>query len=400
MNGSRVGIKTANDIASRRPTINVSTRQLTVTTRRVTRQQTVRRRTIIKLITEPDVAAKAASLRYVSDAQPGISRRRTGKSFTYVGPDGRIIRDRETRERIRGLIIPPAWTDVWICTLPNGHLQATGRDARGRKQYRYHPRWTGIRDDTKYGRMIVFLSALPRIRRRVRRDLALPGVPKEKVLATVVRLLETTFLRIGNEEYAKQNGSYGLTTLRDRHAKIRGGTVELCFRGKSGIEHTVHVNDRRLARLIKQFQDLPGQELFQYLDETGAPQPIDSSDVNEYLRTISGEEFTAKDFRTWAGTMLAAAELCAAEPCTSVTATRRSVTHAVRAVASRLGNTVTVCRKCYIHPAIFEAYLEGSLTSHLQRTHPAMRGVERQLRAEEAALLRFLRRQHLSAKRA
>jgi DNA topoisomerase-1 len=305
---------------------------------------------------EPAEAAKAADLRYASDGRPGIRRRRSGKGFSYVAPDGSTVRDRATLTRIRALAIPPAWTDVWISPLTNGHLQATGRDARGRKQYRYHQRWREVRDETKYGRMLLFGSTLPRIRARVKEDLTLPGLPRNKLLAMIVRLLETTFIRVGNAEYARANGSFGLTTLRGRHVEIEGARVRLNFRGKGGKVHTVQVSDRRLARLVKRCRDLPGQELFQYLDEEGEPQPIDSADVNEYLRLISGEDFTAKDFRTWAGTLVAARGLPNADASDSKRDAKAAMMEAIAAVAHELGNTIPVCRKSYIHPWVLGAF--------------------------------------------
>src|SRR5688572_15022286 len=253
--------------------------------------------------------ARAAGLRYVSDETPGITRQRRGTVFRYRRPDGSPVRDRRTLGRIRTLAIPPAWREVWICARNDGHLQATGRDARRRKQYRYHRRWREARDETKYGRLIPFARALPRIRRRVERDLALPGLPREKVLAAVVRLLETTRMRVGNEEYARENDSFGLTTLRERQVQVRGGKLRFRFRGKSGVEHAIELNDRRLARIVRRMQDLPGEELFQYVDESGESRRIESSDVNAYIREAAGEDFTSKDFRTWAGTVLAARAL-------------------------------------------------------------------------------------------
>jgi len=308
----------------------------------------------------PLESAKVAGLRYVCDERtPGIRRVGRAPRFRYVDPNGRPVKNRATRQRIRALVIPPAWTNVWICIDPLGHLQATGRDARGRKQYRYHPRWRGVRDEVKYGRLIAFAKALPRIHGRTEADLRKPGLPREKVLAAVVRLLQKTLIRVGNEEYAKQNGSIGLTTMRDSHARINGSTVRFEFRGKSGVRHAVDLEDRRLTRIVKACRDLPGYELFQYVDSDGARQVIDSADVNAYVREISGEDFTAKDFRTWAGTVLAARELAAAAFKSNAQA-KRNIVRAVEVVAKRLGNTRSVCRKSYIHPAIFEAYLEGT----------------------------------------
>src|SRR5436190_1573116 len=274
---------------------------------------------------EPQEAARAAGLRYVSDALPGIRRKQAGRGFTYVGPDGDRISDRASLARIKSLAVPPAWTDVWICPDPRGHIQATGRDARGRKQYRYHARWRAVRDETKYDRMIAFGEALPRIRRRTEMDLRRPGLPREKVLAAVVRLLEVTRIRVGNEEYARTNRSYGLTTLLDRHVTVAGPTLRFSFRGKSGVRHQVDLTDRRLAAIVKRCRDLPGQELFQYVDDDGRQHTIDSADVNDYLRQLSGADFTAKDFRTWAGTVLAARALRACPACASKTGARRAV---------------------------------------------------------------------------
>ena len=313
----------------------------------------------LKEQTDHRQAAKQARLLYVQDTEPGIARVRAGSGFRYIGPDGQTIRHRETLLRIRSLAIPPAWTQVWICRKPRGHLQATGRDAKGRKQHRYHPQWRSVRDSSKYDRLIAFGQALPRLRTRVERDFRRPGLSREKVLAVVVKLLETTWMRVGNEEYARANGSFGLTTLRDRHAQIGSGSVHLRFWGKSGVWHEVGVLDRRMARVVKNCQDLPGQRLFQYEDDRGKPRSIDSADVNAYLRAVSGADFTAKDFRTWAGSLLAASALAGQGPWKNETEARQQVVQAVRFVAERLGNTVAVCRKCYIHPAILETHLRG-----------------------------------------
>jgi DNA topoisomerase-1 len=347
----------------------------------------------LPLLASPDPveSARAAHLRYVSDGSPGIRRVRAGKGFRYVGPDGRPVRDEETLRRIRSLAIPPAWTEVWICPLPHGHLQATGRDARGRKQHRYHPRWREVRDETKYHRMVAFARALPRLRARTARHLALPGLPREKVLATVVRLLETTLIRVGNEEYARRNHHFGLTTLRDGHADVTGGKVTFHFRGKSGIKHEIDVNDRHLARIVQGCQDLPGQELFQWVDGNGTQHVVDSADVNAYLREVSGQDFTAKDFRTWAGTVLAARALQEFEAFDSQTQAKHNVVRAIEAVAKRLGNTRAVCRKCYVHPAVIDAYLDGSLLETLSRRVEAeIKGSLGKLRPEEAAVLALL----------
>jgi DNA topoisomerase-1 len=310
--------------------------------------------------------AREAGLRYICDDTPGIRRQRCGKAFRYQQPDGRAVRDRHTLGRIRALAIPPAWREVWICALDDGHVQATGRDARGRKQYRYHRRWREVRDETKYGRMIAFAQALPRIRRRVQRDLARAGLPREKVLAAVVRLLEATRMRVGNEEYVRENDSFGLTTLRERQVRVRGAKLRFRFRGKSGIEHEIELNDRRLAGIVRGMQDLPGEELFQYVDEDGETRRIESSDVNAYIREAAADDFTSKDFRTWAGTVLALRALNGVGAFRSVSEGRRNVAQAIEAVAKALGNTKAVCRKCYVHPAILECYLEGKLGEFVQ----------------------------------
>lgn len=336
----------------------------------------------------PVLSAKAAGLRYVSDNGPGIRRKRAGRGMVYLGLNGRLIRNRGELRRIRALAIPPAWQGVWICPSPDGHIQATGRDARRRKQYRYHTRWREVRDETKYDRVLAFARALPAIRARVQRDLAQPGLPRQKILATVVRLLETTLIRVGNEEYARQNESFGLTTMRDRHVEVTGATVKFRFRGKSGKPHDVALTDRRLAAIVKRSQDLPGYELFQYVDEAGEHRTIDAVDVNAYLRDVCGQEFTAKDFRTWAGTVLAARAFRGLAALHPGTPTRRDVVRAVESVAKRLGNTAAVCRKCYIHPAVIDAYLDGSLLKTLAgrvRTE-----LKRRLPAAEAAVLALL----------
>jgi DNA topoisomerase-1 len=340
---------------------------------------------------DPYESAKVAGLRYVTDTRPGIRRKRAGKGFTYIGIDGTPIRDPQELRRIRALGIPPAWTEVWICPLPHGHLQATGRDAKGRKQYRYHPQWREVRDQTKYEQMCAFGAALPLIRKQVDHDLALPNLPRDKVLATVLRLLETTLIRVGNEEYARANQSFGLTTLRDQHVDITGTTLRFQFRGKSGKEHVIEIHDRRLARIVRRCQDLPGQELFQYVDDEGQRRTIDSGDVNTYLRQITGQDFTTKDFRTWAGTVLATEALQACATCGSVTEARKNVVQAIKNVASRLGNTPAICRKCYVSPAIIEAYLAGSLLQTLntlaERDHtPPQPG----LSTQERIVLMFL----------
>jgi DNA topoisomerase I len=333
-------------------------------------------------------AAAAAGLRYVSDASPGIRRLRHGRGFRYVAPDGTTVRDPALRDRIRRLAIPPAWRDVWICLLAHGHLQASGRDSKGRKQYRYHARWRELRDEAKYGRMVAFARALGAIRERTERDLARPGLPREKVLATVVQLLEATLIRVGNEEYARHNGSYGLTTLRNSHVAVAGSTLRFRFRGKGGKEHVVGMRDRRLSRVVKRCQDLPGYELFQYLDEAGERRSIESADVNAYLREASGEDFTAKDFRTWAGTVLAAWALNGMEPVSAARHAKRNVVRAIESVAARLGNTPAICRKCYVHPAVIDAYLDGSLAPSLRRR--GRTASEKGLRQEEVRVLGLL----------
>lgn len=308
---------------------------------------------------DPLAAAGAVGLRYVSDDSPGIRRRRQREGFAYFAPNDHKIRDRETLARIRALAIPPAWKDVWICPRANGHLQATGKDARGRKQYRYHPHWREVRDSTKYDKLLALSQVLPALRRRVARDLAQPGMGRDKVLAAIVRLLESTYIRIGNDEYARTNGSYGLTTLRNHHAQVRGQRIRFHFRGKSGIEHQVDLEDPRLARIVRACQDLPGQDLFGYVDDDGTVRDVGSSDVNDYLREVTGQEFTAKDFRTWAGTVLATSILRRLPPPGSATEAKRQLVAAVKCVAQSLRNTQAVCRKCYIHPAVITAYSEG-----------------------------------------
>jgi DNA topoisomerase-1 len=342
-------------------------------------------------------SAHEAGLHYVSDASPGISRTRAGAAFRYRAPGGGAVRDRATLARIRALAIPPAWHSVWVCPREDGHLQATGRDARGRKQYRYHPRWREVRDATKYERVAAFGRALPRIRRRVRADLARPGLPRQKVLATVVRLLETTFMRVGNEAYARENESFGLTTLRGRQVRVRGSRLRFEFRGKSGVEHRIEVSDPLLARIVRRMQDLPGEELFQYVDEEGATRTIESADVNAYLREAAGEDFTSKDFRTWAGTLLAARALRTLRRFESIARARRNIVQAVAEVARHLGNTAAVCRKCYIHPAIFDAYLDGLLHGPPGRSEEAavlalLRKAERQRRTASRSLVPALAR--------
>ncbi|MDO9712332.1 DNA topoisomerase IB [Paracraurococcus lichenis] len=342
-------------------------------------------------IQEAREAARAASLRYVSDEGPGISRRKAGRHFSYRLPKGGPMKDPATLRRIKALAIPPAWTQVWICSYDNGHIQATGRDEKGRKQYRYHPRWRETRDAAKFGHMVEFARALPRIRAQVEEHLRLPGLPRDKVLATVVRLLETTLIRVGNDDYAKQNGSYGLTTLRNRHVAVEGSKLRFRFKGKSGKDWQLQVSDRRIARILRECQDLPGQELFQYVDDDGTLRSIDSGDVNDYLREIAGEDVTAKDFRTWAGTVLAALALHEFERFDTQAAAKRNVKQAIEQVASRLGNTPTICRKCYVHPGVLDLYMDGGLALHVkEEAEAALLDQAAGLKPEEAAVLGLL----------
>jgi len=337
-------------------------------------------------------SARTAKLRYVTDMSGGIRRVRKGKGFVYLSARGRVIRDPAVLERIQSLVIPPGWEDVWICPWHNGHIQASGFDDRGRKQYIYHPAWQQVRDQQKYGKLIQFARTLPAIRRRVKRDLARPRLPREKVLAAVVRLLEITRIRVGNEEYARQNETYGLTTIRNTHAKVRGSVIRFDFKAKHQIKQQVEVGNSDLARVVRKCQDLPGRELFEYIDDDGQVRDVKSSDVNDYLRTIAGNAFSAKDFRTWAGTVAAAYELSQCEPCTSQTAAKRVVSQAVGRVAERLGNTKAICRRCYIHPVVIAAYLETTLHDvlHPKRKHKT----HLRLPAHEAAVLRLLELYH------
>jgi DNA topoisomerase-1 len=345
------------------------------------------------VVVDPQESAAEAGLLYVDDSRPGIRRRRAGKGFSYVDErSGEPVRDPERLAWIKRLAIPPAWTDVWICPNPKGHLQATARDARGRKVYRYHPDWRRVRDEVKYERMLAFARALPSIRQRVEEDLARPGLPREKVLAAVVHLLERTRVRVGNEEYAQQNRSFGLTTLRNRHARVRGGTVTFKFTGKAGREHRVELADRRLTRIVTRCQELPGQQLFQYIDDEGETRAVTSDDVNAYLREITGRDFTAKDFRTWAGTVLAAMALKEFSEFDSAAQAKRNVVRAIERVAEHLGNTPAVSRSSYVHPVVIDAYLDGDVVRE------AREEAERQLKdeladlsSEEAAVLAFLR---------
>ena len=344
------------------------------------------------LVPDPEESAEEAGLRYVTDTDSGVSRRRAGKGWAFFDADGRRITDEKRIAWFKRLAIPPAWTDVWICPDKRGHLQATGRDARGRKVYRYHPRWREVREDAKYGRMLAFARALPMIRKRVEEDLARPGLPREKVLAAVVALLERTRIRVGNEEYARDNRSFGLTTLRDRHARIKGGRVTFQFKGKSGKEHAIELADRRLARIVERCQDIPGQQLFQYVGDDGERRGIASDDVNAYLHEIAGERFTAKDFRTWAGTVLAAMALQEFREFDSEAEAKKNVVRAIESVAEKLGNTPAVSRASYVHPQVIDAYLEGDLLREAREEADRKLTEDLdELTAEEAAVSALLR---------
>ena len=341
---------------------------------------------------DPRRSARLAGLRYSSDDRPGITRRRSGSGFRYRHASGRLVRDRATLGRIRALAVPPAWTDVWICPDPNGHIQATGRDARRRKQYRYHPSWRSRRDDAKFGRIVAFARLLPKIRRRCDRDLARRSLSREKVLAAVVRLLELTLIRVGNDEYARLNRSFGLTTLRGRHVSVDGSAIRFRFRGKSGRHHDVDLRDRRLANVVRRCEELPGQELFQYVDADGAAQDVTSDDVNDYLREASGADITTRDFRIWSGTVLAYRALSELDPPTTAQHAKRNVVEAIRASADGLGNTLAVARNSYVHPAVVDGYLAGTLPRLTRRSDGAADAVASSIDpAAEAALLRLLR---------
>lgn len=343
------------------------------------------------LLEDPAAAAKAAGLRYVSDDEPGITRRRRGKGFSYLKPGGERVTDQRERRRLDALAIPPAYREVWICTSPKGHLQATGRDEKGRKQYLYHPRWREIRDGAKYCRMLAFGDILPALRRRVAQDMALPGLPRDKVLAVVVTLLETTLIRVGNTQYARSNQSYGLTTLRKKHVEVEGDTVTFEFTGKSGKDWHIEVEDPRVAEVVAACEDVPGYNLFKYFDEAGDKQVVESSDVNDYLRRISGKDITAKDFRTWAGTVLAAMALQAFEAFDTETQAKKNVVRAIENVAKQLGNTPTICRASYVHPEVIDAYFDGALAAAMkERAEEKLKALEG-LRPEEAAVLAFLK---------
>lgn len=343
-------------------------------------------------LADPASSARTVGLRYVTDQMPGIRREHAGKSFRYRYPVGDIADDEQVLGRIRSLAIPPAWQNVWICPDPAGHLQATGLDDRKRKQYRYHRRWREVREETKYTRMIAFGNALPKIRARVEHDLSLHGLNRQKILATVVRLLELSLIRVGNEEYERENESYGLTTLKNKHVDVNGSEISFHFRGKSGKQHRIDVRDRKLAQIVRRCQDLPGQELFEYVDENGKVQDVKSTDVNEYLKEITGEDFTAKDFRTWAGTMLAALALQELEKFDSKTQAKKNVIKAIESVAARLGNTPSICKKCYVHPDILEGYLDGSLAKALSKRVKKLSASSQDLGPQENAVLGLLKR--------
>ncbi|WP_160000180.1 DNA topoisomerase IB [Roseomonas sp. 18066] len=353
--------------------------------------ETPRRR--LPPVPTPVAEARAAGLRHVSDEGPGITRRRSGAGWSFRGPDGQAIRDKATIARLKKLAVPPAWTGVWLCPRADGHIQATGRDVKGRKQYRYHPDWRVARDATKYQHVMAFARCLPGLRARIAEDMAAPGLGRSKVLATVAHLLDCTLIRVGNEDYAQANGSYGLTTLRNRHVAIEGAELRFAFRAKSGKDWKLSLHDRRVAKVVRACQDLPGQALFQYLDADGARQGIDSADVNDYLREITGRDITAKDFRTWAGTVLAAMALSEFERFDSQAAAKRNVKAAIEHAATRLGNTPTICRKCYVHPEVLDSYLQGSLLVQVkQQVDAALRDELPALKPEEAAVLAFLRK--------
>ncbi len=340
-------------------------------------------------VCHPASSAEQAGLRYITDQIPGLTRRRQGKGFAYLDPSGKHVKDQKTRARIESLVIPPAWTNVWISPRPDGHIQATGRDDRGRKQYIYHPDWERVRNETKFSRMIPFAEALPEIRRRCEADIRRRKMDREKVLATVVTLLDRTLIRIGNAEYARSNKSFGLTTLRDRHVDFSGATLTFCFQGKSGKSHTIELNDQRLARIVRKCQDIPGHELFQYYQEDGSRVDVDSAAVNQYIREISGSTFTAKDFRTWGGSVHAALALHELTPPTSQRNARRKLAQMTKAVAERLGNTPAVCRAYYIHPALMQSFEEGTFHEAWERLLAQAKGDG--LDPEEEALLDFLR---------
>jgi DNA topoisomerase-1 len=346
----------------------------------------------VQAVIDPRDAAESAGLRYISDDRPGIRRKKAGTGFTYTRPDGSRIAEREALKRIKALAIPPAWTAVWICPFADGHIQATGRDAKGRKQYRYHSRFREVRESTKYEHVVAFADALPAIREKVRDHMSLSGLPREKVLATVVHLLETTLIRVGNDDYARQNNSYGLTTLKNRHVAVDGNEVRFRFTGKSGKQWSLRVRDRRVAKIIRACQELPGQELIQYIDEQGVCRDVSSTDVNEYLKEITGKDITAKDFRTWAGTVLAAMALSELESFDNAAQAKRNLRSAIEKVSARLGNTPTICRKCYVHPEVLNSYMDGNLLLEIKsQAESELRSAVSSLRPEEAAVLAMLR---------
>jgi DNA topoisomerase I len=348
------------------------------------------RQKFASLLLDSKAAARAAELRYTSDTEPGIERRRRGKGFSYYR-GGRRVEDGATLARIRTLAIPPAWRDVWICPSPNGHIQATGKDAKGRKQYRYHPRWRSVRDAAKYEHVVLFAEALPRLRARVEKDLSARGLPRRKVVAAIIELMQRTCLRVGNDCYAEANKSYGLTTLQDHHAEIRGAEVRFRFRGKGGKPYQVQISDPRLARVVRRCRDIPGQRLFQYEASDGSYRAVTSGDVNDYLKEATGQPFSAKNFRTWGATLGVALVLGACEAARSMSHGKSTVTRAIEQVAAQLGNTVAICRKCYVHPVVVEAYTGGTLHDALKRARASWNGrPPRGLRAEEALVLAFL----------
>jgi DNA topoisomerase I len=344
-----------------------------------------------EIVVDARDAAESAGLTYVSDTESGIRRRKAGKGLRYLTPSGSRVTDQATLNRIKKLAIPPAWTDVWICRKANGHIQATGRDARNRKQYRYHPQFRAIRDSTKFDHMIAFAQSLPAIREKIAEHMRLPGLPREKILATVVHLLEGTLIRIGNDDYVRQNGSYGLTTLQDKHVKVDGSEIRFNFKGKSGRTWRLGMKDRRIAKVVRACQELPGQELFQYVDDNGEVRDVTSSDVNIYLREICGEDITAKDFRTWHGTVMAAMALQEVQTFDTHAAAKKNIRAAIESVASRLGNTPTICRQCYIHPEVINTYVEGSLLLEMrEEIETELREKLGTLTPEEAAVLALL----------
>jgi DNA topoisomerase-1 len=387
----------AEEVATRWQVLTILLITVALASRVFMLKEHLQRKTFVARVAAKTSAAKSAKvshLRYVTDDSPGITRKRNSNGFRYFDPRGRLIRQPENLRRIKSLAIPPAWEHVWISPWADSHLQATGRDARGRKQHRYHPRWRKVRDQTKFDRMIAFGRVLPNLRRRLRNDLARAGLPRDKVLATVVKLLETTFIRVGNEEYARHNRSFGLTTMRSKHVKVTGAKIQFEFRGKGGKPFSLNLNDRRLAKIVNHCQDLPGQELFQYIDEQGERRTISSSDVNDYLRQITREDFTAKDFRTWAGTVLATSVLREIKPFESKANAKRNVISAIETVAKKLGNTRSVCRKCYIHPAVIDSYIDGSLLDTLgQKIDRETAGLFNKLKPDESAMMMILDKQ-------